>query len=76
MRSGRLQVHIQQRYQHEQRAGEGVNEKFQRRPDTILPTPNGADKIDWDECQFVKNVKNQSIERHKYAVQGSQHQHD
>ena len=68
-----LEVQINKRREHQQRAKQGVEEKFDRRVNTIRPTPNADDQIHRDQRRLKKHVEQNRVQRGKGAVDQARH---
>ncbi len=65
----RLEVDINNPYQHQQRAGKGVYEEFECNGYRSLAAPHGAEEVYGDERQFPEEVEQQRVVGEKYAQQ-------
>jgi hypothetical protein len=63
-----LQVHIDQRHQHEHRAEEGVEEELDGGVDTPRSAPHADDEEHRHQHRFPEDVEQHRIERREHAV--------
>ena len=67
--AARLVVEVDQRHQHQQRAGERVEEELERRVDAARPAPDADDEVHRDQRRLEEDVEQQAVEGAEHADQ-------
>ena len=62
-----IRKHCHHRHQHQNRAEEGIKEKFKRSINPRFTAPDPDNQEHWDQTRFKEHVKQHQIQRTKHT---------